>query len=262
MPLEQAQALVERAVKVAIEKDLKEIQAKKLVEWVKAGNSPEDYDPKHEVAVSDDTNDPHASYWKNLPPNVKVTRTKRGYEVRASLAHNEGVPVVYGMMSNLEFLKGISQEPEDLQFRKALPVVMEMGKKARIAAREEAAKKEAERQAALQAKAQANVQKAEAKAQKATLRKDVKPSQSTKIKQLNAPPSAFAKEEGPITADSPNPALTKGGQGGLVEMLEQKTGLDGATVMNAVESNLRKDFKSAINTVIKQIMRRFLKRAL
>ncbi len=252
MSLEDIQDLILKALKVVIDRQMSESQVEKLVVWIEKGNSPESFEDKAEQVPNEDPNDPHSSYWTALPPNVKVTRTKKGYEVHASLAHNEGVPVVYGMLSNLEHLKLLSKEPHDPQFRSKLEGVMEEGRKARITAREEVAKQEAERQAALQAKAQAKARKVEAKAQKAAARKQGRQT----------------------TADSAKPTLTNGEGEGFVEktsrvslwvriaeILKQKTGMDGGDVVDAVEGNLWKDLKSAINTVIKQIIRRFLKRA-
>jgi ParB family chromosome partitioning protein len=81
------------------------------------------------------TNDPYSSYWQKLPPNVTVTRTGLSYEIHAVVAPNEVVPAAYGLLANLEHLKGLANETQDLQFRNALPQVMEEGRKARIAER-------------------------------------------------------------------------------------------------------------------------------
>jgi hypothetical protein len=217
-PPDRLQAMVERTLKVVIDQKMTESQAKKLVEWVKAGNSPESYSDsvksvkvkkleggdshaiadgsvddgvagfeklvgvgipedqqqeekteKPEIATSPyvetsgdrsqsplsagqspetlvqgeasakadrndgNLNDPYSSYWQKLPPNVTVTRTAKGYEIHAVVAPNEAVPAAYGLLANLEHLKGLTNETQDLQFRNALPQVMEESRKTRLA---------------------------------------------------------------------------------------------------------------------------------
>jgi len=63
------QALIERAVKVAIDRRLTLEKAKKLVVWVKKGGQPEDFGQKEPKVGPED---PLAAYWPQLGPGFKV----------------------------------------------------------------------------------------------------------------------------------------------------------------------------------------------
>ncbi|HEV2352887.1 MAG TPA: ParB N-terminal domain-containing protein, partial [Puia sp.] len=63
------QALIERAVKVALAQRLPLEKTKKLVDWVKKGGQPEDFGLKE---PKDTPVDPLASFWPQLGPGFKV----------------------------------------------------------------------------------------------------------------------------------------------------------------------------------------------
>jgi ParB/RepB/Spo0J family partition protein len=333
---DQLQAMVERALKVVIDKKLTESQTKKLVEWVKTGNSPESYSdsgkskkvkklesvaaqPLGDGSVDDgvagfeklantpnpqnqqlgeealsktgvassnspaysagsprndgnlDSLDPNSSYWQKIPSNVKVTRTQEGYRIVATLAPNEGVPGVYGLLANLEHLKGIAGEPEDLQFRKALPQVMEEARKARLVEKGKAGKSEnvtAEKVESVKVVAEEN-NSSETSNQKPG-EKDLSgtgvassltpaysadiPRNDSNLNGAKEAPIAEAPSEGAL-----NPTLTKGGNGGFVEQIKQAVRDNLHLAPGEITEDLMKDGKQAINYQIRRGMRNILK---
>jgi len=62
-------SLVERALKVVLDRHLTEQKAKKLVVWAQKGNPPEDFGSKEPI---DAPEDPYAAYWPTLAPGIKV----------------------------------------------------------------------------------------------------------------------------------------------------------------------------------------------
>jgi len=76
-------AKMEAALRVAVDRQLKEPQAKKLADWVKKGGRPEDFQEKGPKEAS---NDPLAAYWQQLGPGFKVKyKGGAGYEVHMTL---------------------------------------------------------------------------------------------------------------------------------------------------------------------------------
>lgn len=84
-------AKVEAALRVAVARQMKEKEAAKLAQWVKAGNKPEDF-PQHLPLKRGDkegvlaSEDPLADYWPQLGPGFKV-KYKGGetYQVQMNL---------------------------------------------------------------------------------------------------------------------------------------------------------------------------------
>ena len=174
-PLEELQAIMEKAFQVVVEHDMNESKAKSLVHWIKTGNSPESYGQKTENTPAQDPNDPNAGLWKDLPAKVvKVKWTPKGYVIRFLVAPSEGPTLVYGALANLEHLKGQAKEPENTLYRDSLKQVVEDGCSAR--AQEQALKKQEEenRLAAKKAKETLAAQKAEAKVQKAAAKEQTR----------------------------------------------------------------------------------------
>jgi hypothetical protein len=220
------QAKIEAALRVVLDRQMTEPLVKKLVDWVRKGNSPESFPADGKLSGQKgskqqrfDPNDPHAELWKGLPKNIQAHRTPKGYKVVWNLPEHDAPVAVYGAMNYLQYSAGPGEKPES-RYHEALPGLIAKAK--------------------------------EAKAKKAL--------------QLNPAQSPFAKGGALTSPDSSNPTLTKGGQGGFVEKIEQaigqKAGPEGAAVALFVWANLWKDFKSAANMLIKQFFRRFLKRAL
>jgi ParB family transcriptional regulator, chromosome partitioning protein len=251
-------SLVEKALKVAIERQMTEKEAKKLVKWMKDGNNPEDYGQKADKATHN-PDDPNAQYWETLPEQVKVTRGKKGYRVVMDLSPAEAVPVVYGAMSNWEHLKGLAGEGNDLRYRNALPQAhkdavpvlkrekadkakAEADRKAALEAKAaEKARKEAQRQAALKAKAQAKA-------------KRQKPGEEALSGTGVASSSTPAYSAGTPRNDSNNNFLGKIG-----DFVQQKTGLTPDQIKQTAEGMLAKDAKQAVNYQIRKGMRNILK---
>jgi hypothetical protein len=60
---------VEAALRVAVDRQMKEKDALKLADWVKQGGKPEDFGQKDS---KEPLNDPYAAYWPALGPGIKV----------------------------------------------------------------------------------------------------------------------------------------------------------------------------------------------
>jgi ParB/RepB/Spo0J family partition protein len=94
-------AQVERALLVVLDRQMTEPEVKRLVSWVKKGNSPESFPQKGEGGdkAKEISDDPQVKLWANLPKAVKVTKTKTGYKVEAYPTASEVGLFVYGAMS-------------------------------------------------------------------------------------------------------------------------------------------------------------------
>jgi ParB family chromosome partitioning protein len=317
---------VEEALKVVIDKKMTESQSKRLVKWVKAGNSPESYSDSvksvkvkrledgdshalgdgsvddgvagfeklvgvgipedqegssqitadrsqenpnlrpGETALSEtrvassltpaysagiprndgNLNDPYSSYWQKLPPNVTVTRTGRSYEIHAVVAPDEAVPAAYGLLANLEHLKGLANETQDLQFRNALPQVMEESRKARLA----------ERQMAVRSSQETEKSSSENKNQQSG-EKELSGTDSTP---LGRSPQAgvAASSTSPYSGDTPRNDGDKAPKG-LLDHVKTMVKDKMKTAPSDVTDALLKDGKQALNYQIRKGMRGILK---
>jgi ParB family transcriptional regulator, chromosome partitioning protein len=165
---------VERALKVAIERQLTEAQAKSLVSWIKKSNSPESFGEKVAKNPALDPTDPYGSLWKDLPPNTRVIMGKTGYELRLKLAPSQAPTAVYSALAAIEHLKETAllpdSPPADPRFAQALPDLATEGR--RIMAMEQGLQMaQAEEKRKIQeAKDQRKAQKAAAKEQARALK--------------------------------------------------------------------------------------------
>ena len=160
---------VEQALKVAIERELTEPQAKSLVSWVQKGNSHESFGEKVAKNPTIDPTDPYSSLWKDLPSNARVIRGKAGYELRLKLAPSQAPTAVYSALAAIEHLKETALMPDspaaDLRFAQPLPDLATEGR--RIMAQEQGllAAQAEEKRKAQEAKDQRKAQKAATKEQ-------------------------------------------------------------------------------------------------
>ena len=249
--LEENQNLVERALKVVIDHEMTEPEAKELVFWVKSGHDPETFPlrqgsggqvgEKPEIATAqdaptgstsspqvgagprNDSEDPYSAYWQGLPDKVKVTRGKKGYRVVMDLFPSEAVPVVYGAMSNWEYLKGQSGEAEDLRYRNALPQVHKDAVKARTQ------------------EMQLGVRNEELGISKPKKQKE------------------GAKAKKPLGVNDQSQPVEKGFLGKFGDVIQQKTGLTPQDLKDGVKTMLAKDAKQAANYEVRRKMRNFFK---
>ena len=254
----EARELMTKALAVVRKLEMTEAEAKELVEWVKDGSPVETYGEKPEIATPQDTptgstgspqvgagarNDSNidrfAEYWKDLPKEVKVTHTKKGYRVVMDLSPSEAVPVVYGAMSNLEFLKGQSGEAEDLRYRNALPQVHKDAVK--VWAEEKAERQSAVRSPQLAAK---------------TKTKSEKPEIATP---QNAPTGSTGSPQVGAGTRNDSGLDHKGFLGKIGDVIQKKTGLSPQDIKDSVENNLAKDAKQAANYQVRRVMRNFLR---
>lgn len=251
---------VQETLKVVIERQMTEAEAQKLVKWVKSGHNPQDFGQKADKAVQD-PDDPYSSYWESLPEQVRVTRGKKGYRVVMDLTPAEAVPVVYGALSNREYLKGLAGQDEDKRYRDVLAKAHQAAVpllKEETAAR---ARAEADRKAALEAKqalkAQKEAEKREKLAAKAAAREQAKSGQAGE-KTLSG--TGVASSSTPAySAGTPRNDGNQGFLGKIGDMLQQKTGLAPQDLKAAAEGMLAKDAKQAVNYQIRKGMRDILK---
>ena len=171
---EENQSLVGRTLQVILNRQLTEPEAKRLVLRVKTGHDPETFGEKTTKSMPDD---PLSRYWDALPGFVKVSQGKKGYEIRMTVPPSMAITAAYGAMSNMEYVKGLAQQPEDRMFRQALPEITQAAVKAWMEEQQsenkEAQQKEVLRQARSKAAAERKAQKDEAKSRKA-LEKETK----------------------------------------------------------------------------------------
>jgi hypothetical protein len=133
---------VEKALNVAIDSKMTEPQAKKLVEWVKAGNSPDAFPDNGKLSGQkgskqqrSDPSDPNAELWKGLPKTLQIHPTPKGYKLTWNLTGADAPAAVYGAMAALEHLKEQSGAgPADPRFSASLPDLVAKGLKAKEAA--------------------------------------------------------------------------------------------------------------------------------
>ena len=124
----QDQAQIAAAFKVVLERRMSYDLVKKLVEWVKKGNSPESFPQDGKVEVKKgvknqrfDPNDPKADLWKALPRNIQVHQTPKGYKAVWTLGKGEAALALYSGLHALEEAKRLQDQPNDPRFGKEIP---------------------------------------------------------------------------------------------------------------------------------------------
>jgi ParB family chromosome partitioning protein len=117
---------VEAALRVAVDRRLKEKDALKLANWVKGGNKPEDFPQRGaggqpqvgqpsaeaEAASANDSSlghkDPYAPYWGTLEPEIKVKATGKGYRIQMTLEGSEAPLAAFAASKALQEYRGHS----------------------------------------------------------------------------------------------------------------------------------------------------------
>lgn len=106
------QDLIERAVKTAIERRMDLAKVKKMVEWVKRGNKPEDFPADGSLKTKKgskqgnfDPADPLAPLWQDLPRTVQVHKTPKGYKAALTLSKDDAALALYGALAAVEEVK-------------------------------------------------------------------------------------------------------------------------------------------------------------
>jgi ParB/RepB/Spo0J family partition protein len=258
-PLDQARVDVQEALKVVIDKRLTEPQAKRLVKWVKAGNKPEDYGKQSEEEESPaanaktpslqenqkevgdlelpDTSDPNAGLWVGLPEGCKIFKAGGKYQVIWLLDEGEAPVAVYSALAGLAKLK----ESHDDRWEKKLEELLSLTKGQLGVSSEELGVKE-NTITSSQVTGDSSQQNSEDhKGQEPTVATEVKPAEST-----NPPQAPNLLDHAP---------LRQGFLGQVKSMVKEQL----KTAPGEVAEDLERDGKSAVNTVLKQAMRRYIK---
>jgi len=110
---------VERALKVVLDRQMTEQQVKKLVAWVRKGNTPESFPESGKTETvkgakqqNFDPDDPYADLWQGLPNNVQAHKTTKGYKITINVADTLAPMAAYGAMAAVEGLK-LKQRPAE-----------------------------------------------------------------------------------------------------------------------------------------------------
>ncbi len=121
------QGKIEAALRVVYDRQLTLNLVKKLVEWIKKGNSPESFpqDGKTEVkkGVKNqrfDPNDPLAKLWQDLPRTIQVRQTPKGYKAVLTLGKDEAALALFGALGTVEEAKRLQGQPHDPRYATAL----------------------------------------------------------------------------------------------------------------------------------------------
>lgn len=117
-------AKMEAALRVAVDRQMKEKDARKLAEWVKKGNKPEDFGAKE---PKETPQDPYGAYWSILAPRIKVKMKAGGsYDIHMTV---QGGPAAWNAAhaasQALQALAGQNPKPANLpkleERREAIP---------------------------------------------------------------------------------------------------------------------------------------------
>ncbi len=102
---------VEQALRVVLDRRMTEKQVKKLIAWIKKGNSPETFPQDGKLSgvkgakqQNFDPNDQYADLWQPLPKNVAIHKTSKGYRITMNVSEAEAPGIVYGAMAFRESL--------------------------------------------------------------------------------------------------------------------------------------------------------------
>jgi len=124
---------VEQALKVVLDRQMTEKEVKKLVDWIRKGNTPESFpkDAKINKAKGSknqrfDPNDPNAGHWAKAPKNIQVHKKPHGYQMITNLSEPEALMAFYSTMAGLKRLE-LKQRPGQAgngnEFEDALPSI-------------------------------------------------------------------------------------------------------------------------------------------
>jgi len=108
---------VEQALKVVLDRQMTEKQVKKLVEWVRKGNTPESFPESGKTETvkgakqqNFDPKDPNAGHWAKARKNIQVHMKPHGYKLIMNLSEPEALMAFYGAMASLKRLE-LRQRP-------------------------------------------------------------------------------------------------------------------------------------------------------
>jgi ParB family chromosome partitioning protein len=122
---------LEQALMVVLDRRMTEKQAKKLVSWVKKGNTPESFPQDGKLSgvkgakqQNYDPEDEYADYLKELPKSIQVRNAAGGNSsISAKMDKSKALVFLFGGMSAVTELEGASNG--DNKYAEALPELME-----------------------------------------------------------------------------------------------------------------------------------------